>query len=71
MPKIILIIVCLLLSGLLVAKEETASDEHSAAINLSEQLYENLKTSNPLNIKVRKLALEGSQFSSEFQATGA
>ena len=66
MPKIILIIVLLLLSGLLVAEAETASDENTAAIKLSEQLYENLKTSNPLNIKVRKLALEGSQFSSEF-----
>ena len=65
MPKIILIIVCLLLSGLLVAKAETARDEHSAAKKLSAQLTENLKTS-PLNLKVRKLTMKGSQVSSEF-----
>ena len=43
----------------------TVIDEHSAALRLSEQLEENLETS-PLNLKVRRLTLEGSQVSSEF-----
>ena len=38
MPKIILIIVLLFLSGPLVAEAETVSDENTAAKKLSEQL---------------------------------
>ena len=66
MPKIILIIVLLLLSGLLVAEVKTVSDENTAARVLSEQLYKNLEINNPLNIKVRKLTMHGGQVSSEF-----
>ena len=65
MPKIILITVLLFLSGLLVAEAETVSDENTAAKKLSEQLNENL-TESPLNLKVRKLTMQGSQVSSEF-----
>ena len=65
MPKIILITVLLLLSGLLVAEAETVSDENTAAKKLSEQLNENL-TKSPLNLKVRKLTMQGGQVSSEF-----
>ena len=65
MPKIILITVLLFLSGLSVAEAETVSDENSAAKKLSEQLNENL-TESPLNLKVRKLTMQGSQVSSEF-----
>jgi len=65
MPKIILITVLLFLSGLSVAEAETVSDENTAAKKLSEQLNENL-TESPLNLKVRKLTMQGSQVSSEF-----
>ena len=65
MPKIILITVLLFLSGLLVVEAETVSDENTAAKKLSEQLVENLEIS-PLNLKVRKMTLEGTQVSSEF-----
>ena len=65
MPKIILITVLLFLSGLLVTEAETVSDENTAAKKLSEQLNENL-TESPLNLKVRKLTMQGSQVSSEF-----
>ena len=65
MPKIILFIVLLFLSGLLVTEAETVSDENTAAKKLSEQLNENL-TESPLNLKVRKLTMQGSQVSSEF-----
>ena len=65
MPKIILFIVLLFLSASLVASAETVSDENTAAKKLSEQLNENL-TKSPLNLKVRKLTMEGGQVSSEF-----
>ena len=65
MPKIILITVLLFLSGLLVVEAETVSDENTAAKKLSEQLNENLAKS-PLNLKVRKLTMQGSQVSSKF-----
>ena len=65
MPKIILITVLLFLSGLLVVEAETVSDENTAAKKLSEQLNENL-TESPLNLKVSKLTMEGTQVSSEF-----
>ena len=65
MHKIILIIVLLFFSGLLVAEAETVSDENTAAKKLSEQLNENL-TESPLNLKVRKLTMQGGQVSSEF-----
>ena len=65
MPKIILITVLLFLSGLLVVEAETVSDENTAAKKLSEQLVDNLEIS-PLNLKVSKLTLEGTQVSSEF-----
>ena len=64
-PKILLINVFLLLSYLLVASAETVKDENSAAIKLSQQLTENLETS-PLNLKVSKLTMKGTQVSSEF-----
>ena len=63
--KIILISALLQLSGLLVANAETVKDENSAAIKLSMQLTENLETS-PLNLKVSKLTMKGTQVSSEF-----
>ena len=65
MPKIILIIVLLFLSGLSVAEAETVSDENTAAKKLSEQLVDNLEIS-PLNLKVSKLTMEGTQVSSIF-----
>ena len=65
MPKIILITVLLFLSGLLVVEAETVSDENTAAKKLSEQLVDNLEIS-PLNLKVSKLTMEGTQVSSEF-----
>ena len=65
MPKIILITVLLFLSGLLVTEAETVSDENTAAKKLSEQLVDNLEIS-PLNLKVSKLTMEGTQVSSEF-----
>ena len=65
MPKIILITVLLFLSGFLVAEAETVSDENTAAKKLSEQLVDNLEIS-PLNLKVSKLTMEGTQVSSEF-----
>ena len=65
MPKIILFIVLLFLSGSLVASAESVSDENTAAKKLSEQLNENL-TKSPLNLKVRKLTMQGGQVSSEF-----
>jgi len=60
-----LIIVLLFFSGPLVAEAETVSDENTAAKKLSEQLNENL-TKSPLNLKVRKLTMQGGQVSSEF-----
>ncbi len=65
MPKIILITLLLFLSGLLVTEAETVSDENTAAKKISEQLNENL-TESPLNLKVSKLTMEGTQVSSEF-----
>ena len=65
MPKIILITVLLFLSGLLVTEAETVSDENTAAKKLSEQLVDNLEIS-PLNLKVSKLTMEGTQVSSIF-----
>ena len=65
MPKIILITVLLFLSGLLVTEAETVSDENTAAKKLSEQLVDNLEIS-PLNLKVSKLTMEGTQVSSKF-----
>jgi len=65
MLKIILIIVMLCFSGPLVAEAGTVSDENTAAKKLSEQLNENL-TKSPLNLKVRKLTMQGGQVSSEF-----
>ena len=65
MKKIILIILFLCLSGPLFAEAETASDENTAAKILSEQLSENL-TKSPLNLKVRKLTMQGGQVSSKF-----
>ena len=65
MPKIILITVLLFLSGLLVVEAETVSNENNAAKKLSAQLIENL-TESPLNLKVSKLTMEGTQVSSEF-----
>ena len=65
MPRIILIIMLLFLSGSLVASAESVSDENTAAKKLSEQLNENL-TKSPLNLKVRKLTMYGGQVSSKF-----
>ena len=65
MPKIILITVLLFLSWLSSAEAETVSDENTAAKKLSEQLVDNLEIS-PLNLKVSKLTMEGTQVSSEF-----
>ncbi len=65
MKNVLLFATTLLLSGFLAVEAETVRDEHSAAKKLSEQLTANL-TKSPLNLKVRKLTLDGSQVSSEF-----
>ena len=65
MKKIFLFSTILLISGFLALEAETAIDENSAAIKLSMQLTENLETS-PLNLKVNKLTMKGTQVSSEF-----
>ena len=65
MKNIFLFVSALLISGSFSLEAENAIDENSAAIKLSQQLTENLETS-PLNLKVRKLTMKGTQFSSEF-----
>ena len=65
MKNIFLFVTAFLISGSFSLEAEDAIDENSAAIELSEQLNENLETS-PLNLKVNKLTMKGTQVSSEF-----